>query len=281
MNFGNMGLQQLTRLELSNQEFNRVRHMVYEYCGINLQEGKEALVRARLMKRLRSLKMQSFSDYLDYVESEKSGLEFVQLIDVLTTNKTSFFRESQHFNFIQKVVIPEIEGRNVKWWSAGCSSGEEAVTLAITFNETIQNHGNTLAKILGTDISTGILKTAKEGRYGHDKLQGMPREFLKKYFHPTIGEENSYQVSPGIMKMIKYGRLNLLEPWPLKGPFQMIMCRNVMIYFDKDTQERLVSRFHGLLDPGGYLFIGHSESVTKKNTGFTNIQPAVYKKTGD
>lgn len=268
------------KADLTEGDFERVRAMVYDYCGINLHDGKRALVRGRLMKRLRSLQLGSFEEYLDYVDEDSTNKEFLLLIDILTTNKTSFFRESSHFDLIRDQVIPHLGGRPVKWWSAGCSSGEEPVTLAVTLLSELTAIRQPPVKILATDLSTEVLQTAKKGVYTEDKLEGMPKHLLHKYFTKEVSAKTSFRVKPDVEKLITYGRLNLLGEWPMKGPFQIIMCRNVMIYFDKETQRRLVERFYRLLEPGGYLFVGHSESVTNKEIGFQTIEPAAYQKTG-
>lgn len=262
---------------LGKDDFNRVRKLLHSYSGIYLREGKEALVRARLMKRMRKLGIESFWDYLEYVEQDKTGGEFLSLVDVLTTNKTSFFREKQHYDFLVEEVIPSMDGRQYKWWSAGCSSGEEPVTLGMTLMEQIAFQKQFSVKMLATDLSRDVLRLAKSGVYAPEKIKDLPSYFLKKYFIPS---EGSYQVVPEVHNLITYGRLNLLGKWPMKGPFHMIMCRNVMIYFNRQTQMELVSKFHDLLEPGGYLFLGHSESVSGKGHGFVNICPAVYQKQG-
>lgn len=276
----NRTAEQLSDIVLSKGDFARVKDLLYSYSGIDLNEGKEALVRARLMKRVRKLGVGSFSEYLDHVESEASGAEFLALVDVLTTNKTSFFRESQHFDFLNEEVIPKMNGREYKWWSAGCSSGEEPITLAMNLLEN-RAYGNRFrVKLLATDLSRDVLRKAKTGIYTADNLRDMPDYFLRKYFEKAAGVQNGFQVGDAVHSMITYGRLNLQEAWPLKGPFHIIMCRNVMIYFNRQTQQQLVSRFYDLLEPGGYLFLGHSESVTGKGHGFVNIRPAVYQKSG-
>lgn len=268
------------KTELNSAEFQRIRKMVYDYCGINLHEGKEALVKGRLMKRLRILQLQTFTEYLDYIDRDDSDREFFLLIDILTTNKTSFFRESSHFDFIGQEVIPTIGNRPVKWWSAGCSTGEEPVTMGITLKEESAVPKTPPVKILATDLSVEVIQFAKKGIYTKEKLDGVPNYLIHKHFKTIPGAEKKYQVNDSIKSMITYGRLNLLAPWPMKGPFQVIMCRNVMIYFDKKTQQELVERFYELLEPGGYLFIGHSESVTNKEIGLRTVQPAAYQKIG-
>jgi chemotaxis protein methyltransferase CheR len=266
----------LTSPKLTLADFHRIQAIMHDYCGISINEGKEALVQSRLMRRMRKLGTESFSQYLDYIESPESGAEFLSFVDVLTTNKTSFFRESKHFDFINKVVMPKMAGRDVKWWSAGCSSGEEPITSAITLLEAQKQAPWSSAKILATDLSQVVLKIARNGVYPGSRVSGIPPQLLKKYFYQM--EKDEFQVSPNIMKMITYGRLNLLANWPMKGNFQVIMCRNVMIYFNRQTQQQVVDKFYDQLEPGGYLFLGHSESVSSNNKGFKNLAPAVYQK---
>ena len=272
----------LTGIVLEEDDFLRVRNLIYAYSGINLHDGKHALVRARLMKRLRELRMNSFTNYLNYIESEEGSAEFLSFVDVLTTNKTHFFRENKHFDFIREKVAGEVIGQNKKWWSAGCSSGEEPVTLAITLLEALKNMHTkpTGVKILATDLSRGVLSIAKAGDYPENRMSDVPSEIKRKYFQKGRDIPVSYTVHPEIMQMITYARLNLLAEWPIKGPFHVIMCRNVMIYFDRKTQQKLISRFYRLLEPGGYLFLGHSESVSGDDHSFVNILPAVYQKPG-
>lgn len=262
-------------MTLTGSEFKKIQSKVFRYCGINLHEGKEALVRARVMKRIRKLEMSGFTEYLNYIEEDKSGREFLALVDVLTTNKTSFFRESQHFDFIKEEVIPQMNGRHVKWWSAGCSTGEEPISCAIALLE--QKVPPNAVKLLGTDLSREVLQVAKTGIYSSKRLKKMVKPIRQKYFE-KVEPTNSYKVNDDVMRMITYGRLNLKRTWPLKGPFHVIMCRNVMIYFNRTTQQKLISRFCDILEPGGYLFLGHSESVSGNNHSFKNIRPAVYQK---
>jgi|SRR5690625_107934 len=259
-------------MELKTSDFNTVRNVLHEFSGIWLPEGKEALVRARLMKRLRALKLGSFDEYFDLIGQDDS--EFLNFVDVLTTNKTDFFREDRHFDFLREEVIPKIS-RQVKWWSAGCSSGEEPVSCAIhllSASEAIAAR----VRILATDLSGDVVRIAKAGIYPPDRVAGVPEPVLDRWFSRM--EDGSYRVSASVRGMITYARQNLISTWPMKGPFHVIMCRNVMIYFDPQTRQRLISRFHKILEPGGYLFLGHSESIGSHNPGFVNSRPAVYRK---
>lgn len=270
----------LDKIDFTKSDFNRVRHLIYSYSGIYLHEGKEALVRARLMKRMRKFETNNFRKYLDFVEDNTGGPEFLSFVDVLTTNKTSFFRENQHFDFLREAVIPGLGRRNVKWWSAGCSSGEEPITLAITYLEEFQAVKNHSLKILATDLSRDVLQTAKSGIYSSERMSEVPQPVLRKYFEKIPSHDSAFKVKDQIMNLITYGRLNLMEPWPMKGPFQMIMCRNVLIYFNRQTQQELICRFCDMLEEGGYLFLGHSESVAGQHKGFINVRPSVYQKKG-
>lgn len=261
-------------MKLKQAEFESIQSKIYDYCGINLHDGKQALVRSRVMKRIRKLGLRDFAHYIEYLEADSSGEEFLALVDVLTTNKTSFFRESQHFDFIVNNVVPEINGRQVKWWSAGCSTGEEPVTCSIVLQE--QNINQRAVKILGTDISRDVISTAKQGIYPAKRFKDIPANIIRKYFEKGNGDQ--YRISKKVRQMITYGRLNLKKRWPLRGPFHVIMCRNVMIYFNRQTQQELVSRFREILEPGGYLFLGHSESIASADRNFENVSPAVYRK---
>lgn len=261
-------------MDLKQADFKEIRDQIYDYCGINLHEGKRALVRSRVMKRIRKLGLNDFSHYVHYLKKDTSGREFLSLVDVLTTNKTSFFRENQHFDFIRSEVIPEMRGRNVKWWSAGCSTGEEPVSCSILLQE--EQIYSPSVKILATDISREVIQFAKRGIYSKNKMEHVPPSIKNRYFRKV--RDDDYQIRNDLRKMITYGRLNLKKDWPLSGPFHVIMCRNVMIYFNRRTQQELVSRFKRILEPGGYLFLGHSESMASADSGFENIRPAVYRK---
>ncbi len=267
--------------ELSETQFQAVSRMVYRLCGINLKDGKQALVRARLMKRLRALKMQSFEEYLNYIGTEAGISELSSMIDVITTNKTNFFREPEHFQYLCDNILPEMKQmRKLRFWTAACSSGEEAFSLAIVLRESLSDIDLRDIKILATDISVRMLEKARKSVYnGKDTLQDVDIQFLQKYFVKTgDGDSSEYQVKDVIRNMVKIARLNLMEPWPMKGLFHIIFCRNVMIYFDRATQQRLVNRFWDSLEPGGYLFVGHSEGLSAISHQFRYIRPAVYRK---
>ena len=269
----------LVSTELSDRQFKKVSDLVYRECGITLKRGKEALVRARLVKRLRALKMEGFSEYLRYLESDNGREELGLMVDVMTTNKTSFFREMAHFDFLGETVFPKLTGRRLRFWSAACSSGEEPFSLAMFLLDRMPGLGSRDVKILATDISPTILEKASKATYEEGMLLDLPSTFIRKYFVKVRnGNPHTYQVNGDVRRIVRLARLNLMDSWPIKGPFNVIFCRNVMIYFDRPTQQRLVNRFYEILEPGGYLFVGHSEGMSGVKHKFRYVQPATYVK---
>ncbi len=259
--------------ELSPDDFQRVRRIAYERAGLAIPAGKEGLVRSRLSKRLRERRIPAFRTYLDTVEQEQ-GEELVRLIDILTTNKTDFFREPAHFDFLVDHVVPGVvaSGRPLRIWSAGCSTGEEPYTLSMLLRETLPARYD--FRILATDISTQVVAAAKRGTYPAQQLSDVSPQRQQRFF--TSASDGSATVTAELRAPISFAHLNLMANWPMSGPFDVIFCRNVMIYFDKPTVTRLVNRFHALLAPGGHLFIGHSESLTAIEHRYRYVQPAVY-----
>lgn len=266
-------------LEISLKQFEKISGLVYQIAGIDLHEGKEELVKARLIKRLRHLKLSNFERYIKYLNDDKSGEELRAMVDVLTTNKTNFFRESEHLDFLRDKVIPNFGRGPIRIWSAGCSSGEEPYSIAIVLCEEIPDIAIRDIRILATDISDRMMEKARKGIYDGEAVKTLPPLLKQKYFESSYaGSRQQNKVSPMIQSMISFAKLNLMEEWPMRGPFEAIFCRNVMIYFDKPTQERLVGRFWSMLREGGYLFVGHSESLTFLKHEYRYLQPAVYQK---
>ncbi len=273
---------------LSNEEFELFRRLIYDSCGINLTSSKKELVKARLTKRLTKVGIDSFKDYYKYVtKTEMTGKELIHLIDSISTNKTDFFREKKHFNFLNTSLLPSLISsrakariKKLRIWCAAASSGEEPYTLAMTvFNHLKPNNGWDV-KILATDISTRILQKAINGIYRKELLNDIPPGTISAHFSSVLYENtNCYKVKDHLRDIITFRRFNLMTPeFPFKNPFDFIFCRNVMIYFDPETQQRLVAKFYDCLPKDGYLFIGHSETLSKNNNGFKYIQPAVYQK---
>lgn len=268
--------------EITDKQFEEISELVKRLAGINLHEGKKELVKARLAKRTRQLKLPTLEAYIAYVRGDTSGRELVSMLDALSTNLTYFFREPAHFNFLKDKVLPQIQQRGnkrLRIWSAGCSSGEEPYSIAMLLREHIANVSSWDARVLATDLSTRVLAMATRGEYGKERFRETPPQLVQRYFDVVQSAPSKiYKASKDIRSMIHFARLNLMEPWPMKGPFDVIFCRNVMIYFDKPTQSRLVNRYYDLLAPGGYLFLGHSESLTGTQHQFRYVMPATYAK---
>ncbi|MFP4055029.1 MAG: CheR family methyltransferase [Phycisphaerae bacterium] len=267
---------------LSEAEFNQISDFVKHKCGINLHDGKKELVKARLGKRIRHLQMKSFREYMDYVRNDSTGSELTTMLDQISTNLTYFFREEKHFLHLRDKVIPAVQqkGRKrLRIWSAGCSSGEEPYSIAMLLNEALPSINTWDVAILATDLSTKVLGIAQRGVYREERFRETPRHLVTKYFSSSAsGGEKIYQAKDTLRKLIHFARLNLMEDWPMKGPFDVIFCRNVMIYFDKPTQGKLVNRYFDLLSPGGVLFLGHSESLTGIQHRYKYVQPAIYQR---
>jgi len=274
------------KVKLSDREFSAISRVVYDHCGINLKEDKRELVQSRLAKLVRQHKFSSYSDYLDQVLKDPSSTGFTNFIDHISTNLTGFFRENQHFEYLQEVLLPRIiqtvpasDPVRIRGWSAGCSSGEEPYSLAITLAEALQDVRRPNVKILASDISSRVIAAAREGYYSESQLAGIDTSIRRRYFDARMETSGRhYLVKKHLKEMILFKQINLMASWPITTPLDFIFCRNVMIYFDKPTQQRLISRFHGLLRPGGVLFIGHSESLSGIQHPFRYIAPTVYQK---
>ena len=281
-------INELHQLDLNDRDYHEIADFVHKTAGINLLEGKKELVRTRLIKRLRQLRLTDFRAYISHLRKDQTGEEIVMLLDALSTNLTSFFREPQHFQFMTDTFLPRLENRRraegsrrLRIWSAACSSGEEPYTIAMLVMEKNPYFGQGGDfKILATDISTKVLGMAKEGRYGPERVKSIPPALLAKYFtRIDNGQgERLYQVTSQMREAIAFRRLNLMDPLPFKHPLDLIFCRNVMIYFDKATISDLVNRYHQILAPGGFLFIGHSESLSGFPHDFKYVAPCIYLK---
>jgi chemotaxis protein methyltransferase CheR len=263
---------------ISPAEFQLISDLAYRTCGIDLSRGKQHLVRARLGRQIRQGKFASFKDYYRHVIADRTGDALTALLDALTTNFTSFLREPAHFEFLRKSILPNLEGP-IRIWSAGCSTGEEAFTIAFSLIEELGPAAFSRCRILAADISTHALAAARRAVYPVDRFSDFPVDSLPKYLlRGTQTWDGWFRVKPSIRAMIEFRRLNLVEPFQHPHPFQVIFCRNVMIYFNKATQADLVNRLALSLAPGGYLFIGHAESLTGLSHPYQYIQPSVYRK---
>ncbi len=273
-------------IELSEKEFQAFSDLVHQKAGINLHSGKKQLVRARLATRIRSLKLGTFSQYYDYVINDHKGDELVLLLDSISTNLTQFFREPKHFDFMAEKFLPELaaarlksDQRQIRVWSAGCSTGEEPYSIAITLLDNLSSFTGWDIKILATDLSTRVLGVARQAVYAEERVRDIPAATMRKYFQAGRGDwSGCFKVKDAVKKLVVFRRLNLMDPLPFSNPMDLIFCRNVMIYFDKKTQGELVDRLYQSLAKDGYLFIGHSESLTGVKHSFKYVQPTVYRK---
>lgn len=260
---------------LTGPEFERIRRLAYDKFGLDLRQGKEALVAARLGKQMRAARFRTFEEYCRHVVADRTGAALADMIDALTTNFTGFFREGVHFEFLRKSVLPALDGR-VRIWSAACATGEEPYTIAFSALEELGQTAAARVRILATDISNRALETARDGVYQADRCEGIPPQPAARYL--VRAGEGRWRVREQVRQMIDFRRLNLIEPLPQIGAFQVIFCRNVMIYFDRPTREGVVGRLAATLEPGGWLFTGHAESLTGIRHELEYFKPAVYRK---
>jgi chemotaxis protein methyltransferase CheR len=265
---------------LTSGEFEQFRKLAYEKFGLDLRSGKEQLVSARLGKKLRELQLRSFKEYYQHVVNDGTGEALISMIDALTTNHTSFFREPAHFDFLRKTICPVLRNRDrIAIWSAACSTGEEPYSIVFTLLEELGLGAIPKMQVLATDISTRVLGNAKKGVYPSARFRDFTPQQLRQCLLRGDGEwKDWYLVKKELRAAISFQRLNLMEQFSNLPTFPLIFCRNVMIYFDRATQEELVGRLSNRLEQGGYLFIGHSESLNGVQHGLQYIQPAIYRK---
>ena len=267
--------------EVGAESYEFIRKLVYEHSRIHLGPDKKALVSSRLAKRLRALRLPDYDSYCQLLRSSKGRDELANLVDVISTNHTHFFREIRHFEFLRETAIPQWKARGggaLRVWSAACSSGEEPYSLAISLAEELGLQTNW--RIHATDISRRMLATAQAGIYPSERLAHVPPECQRRYFQRGMASwEGNYRVREELRRRIDFQHLNLLQAtYPFATKFDVIFCRNVMIYFDRPTQETLVQKLTEHLVPGGYLMVGHSESLNGIHGGLVGVQPALYQK---
>lgn len=269
---------------ISSADYEFIRKVIYEETRIDLGENKRELVTARLSKRTRALGIGSIGAYCDLLRKDPKGGEFYNLIDAISTNHTFFFREVNHFNFLNQTLLPQFcdgqlgNSRSLKVWSCACSTGEEPYSVAITLAEYLRDRPDIHWEIQCSDISTRVLDFASKAIYDQNRLQHVQADWRRRHFQK--GEKQMkgyYRIQPNLRKQLQFQRLNLFERFPWNEKFQIIFCRNVMIYFDRETQEDLVGRLAQYLVPGGYLFIGHAESLAGVRHPYETIKPAIYR----
>jgi chemotaxis protein methyltransferase CheR len=268
--------------DLSDREFDEIRRLVREHTGIALADSKRALVYSRLVRRLRHLSLPTFTEYLELLRRNESA-EIEEFSNAITTNLTSFFREGHHFEFLAATVLPALEKRNagtrrLRIWSAGCSTGEEPYSIAIVLQEALARFRGWDVRILATDLDSQVVAQAQAGEYKLERFERMPDARRERWF--DVVRPGVLAASAALKSLITFRQLNLMHRWPFKGPFDVIVCRNVVIYFDKETQRGLFKRLAGLQRDGDHLFIGHSESLFNVCEQYQLIGQTVYRKAG-
>lgn len=264
---------------MDKRVFDQLRTIIYQASGIALSEKKENLVAARIGKRMRALGIHTHKDYLEMLKANETGEEVTEMLDAISTNVTSFYRESTHFQFVETVFRKWLDqGQKIfRFWSAACSTGEEPYTLAMVIREVLTDHKVDI-KILGTDINTKVLQVCRKGVYREDKVKSVPAVLRDRYTdYRMVDGVYSYVIKPELKQLVSFCRLNLSKPpFPMSGPFDIVFCRNVMIYFDDEVRKRLLDEIYRLIKPGGYLLVGHAESLTGMLSGFKPVKPSVY-----
>ena len=265
---------------MDTSTFNGFRELIYAHSGITLGPNKEALVSSRIGKRMRVLRLEDPREYLHRVKEDAAGNEIVYLLDAISTNVTSFFRESRHFDLLRELAEKWYAAgqRRFRIWCAASSSGEEPFSIAITLREAMPCDEMDV-RILATDISTQVLETGRHAVYPQDRIESVPETLRNKYFQSLKTQTGcTWRVNAEVRALVEFRRLNLMDRFDFKSTFPLIFCRNVMIYFDRLTQADLVRRLGGILQPGGYLFVGHSESLAGIDHCLEYLEPAIYRK---
>lgn len=269
--------------EFTDNDFTTIRKLVGKHTGISLSEHKRDLVYGRLRKRLKALGLTRFCDYCEVI-NDANGDEIEHFTNAITTNLTSFFREKHHFDYLKNELIPLIKDKQrnnqkIRIWSAGCSTGEEPYSIAITLRESIRDIDNFDIRILATDLDTNAVHTAATGVYAETRIEDLDQNCTQRWFKRGTGNhQGSVKVSQDLQKMITFKQLNLMHKWPMRGQFDIVFCRNVVIYFDKPTQTTLFGKFANVMAPQSHLFIGHSENLHKVSDRFHLIGKTIYKK---
>lgn len=279
----NQALDRETEFRFTEQDFQWLREKASAHSGIVLADAKRNMIYSRLSKRLRKLKLQSFAQYRVLLDAGDQR-EFSEFINAITTNLTAFFREVHHFEHLAEVALPESQNRvagkrPVRIWSAGCSTGEEPYSIAMVLGESPVPSIASEARVVATDLDTNVLASAAEGVYGAERAASIGPERMKRWFLKGAGAlEGSVKAKPELRKRIRFEQLNLVRDWNMKQPFDVIFCRNVVIYFEKPTQRKLFDQYADVLVPGGYLYIGHAETLNQLSERFRLVGKTTYRK---
>lgn len=266
-------------ISLTREDMGFIAKLVYEQAGIVIREHKEAMTRGRLARRVKALGLSSVSEYCAYLRTPAASGEIPELINAVTTNHTAFFRERHHFDHLRKEVLPKLLAgrRRIRIWSSACSSGEEPYTIASVCRDALGPRSDADLRILATDIDTDILAKAEAGLYPADQFERLPADVRPLLKLEAAGRGDA-RIAEDLRRLIAFKRLNLIENWPMRGPFDAIFCRNVFIYFDLQTKSALLDRFVALLAPGGFLYLGHSESLPQPHPGLKLIGRTIYER---
>jgi len=274
--------QKLREFAFGEEDFQALRKVVKDITGINLTDAKRELVYARVARRLRALNLKSFREYRKYLKAN-SGAELVQLCNAITTNLTAFFREPHHFEYLRTQVLGPLvakpsHDRRLRIWSAGCSTGEEPYSIAMTVLEAVPDIHRWDIRILATDLDSNVLARARAGVYAAERLRHLGDAPRERFFRSTDDAKPAYEVCADLRRLITFRSLNLIEPFPMKGPLDIIFCRNTIIYFDKETQRNLFTRMSRLQQPGQMLFLGHSETLFRTSEAYTLVGRTIYRR---
>ncbi len=267
--------------DFRHSDFKALAHLVYERSGIVLGDHKKNMVYGRLAKRLRELRLTTFSQYLDLLKNSEDESEIEHLINAITTNLTRFFREDHHFNHVHDTLVPELiknKQPKIRMWSAACASGPEPYSLAMTVSDALKNSTQFNFKILATDLDTKMLETARNGKYDISIHKDIPVALRNKYTTVCSDDRDSFEINETIRNLISFNRMNLMKHWPLKGNLDAIFCRNVLIYFNAEDKKRIIEQLIEKLRPGGFLYMGHAESIMNAPTSIKNVGPTTYLK---
>ena len=281
-------LDKIYNAKLSQKDFDKLSYFIHTFYGIKMPPEKKIMLQSRLQKRLKALDITSYEEYLEFVFSKKGKLvELVNMIDVISTNKTDFFREPEHFNILSNIILPKIiredgntNKKHLKVWSSACSSGQEVYTLAIILNEFALRNPLLDYHILGTDISSRVLKTALKAIYPEELINIIPLNLKKKYFLKSRNiTKKTVRIVPNLRRKTDFKRLNLMDnSYQVQHNLDIIFCRNVLIYFDRETQEKIINKLSRHLRRGGYFFLGHSESIMNMNVPLAQLKPTIFRK---